>query len=165
MKLKLWAAPLLALGLVTFAQAQEKRPEPSPDAAVRRAKPADSTAPKATLSTAGYEVFKNITIGAGQSVSMDSTLDYSAADHVAVTYRTTSNVDLTTGVLSYQAYWAVPGADNFGVAEVDYGSNFPYTNAGGSTFTAFGNQFRLVITNSTKSTITLSQVTFYMRSL
>jgi hypothetical protein len=150
-----------ALCLLLPALAQEKRAEPAVD--ISKATPKAVT-PKATpLSTGNYENFKNITIAAGQSTTLDSAIDYSNSDRVAVTYRAPTNVDLSG--LTAQAYWSNPGADAFSVAEVDSGTNFNYLNVGGSVFQVFGPQFRLVLSNGGKTSITISQVTVFTRSL
>jgi hypothetical protein len=157
---KLWGACALAFCLLVPAVAQERRPERA-TAVERTAKSTGARA--ATLSVANSEVFRNITIQPGQSVTVDSTLDYTATDRVSVTFRAASNVDLS--VLEIDAYWAVPNADSYSVAEYDSGTNFPYLNVGGTIFNVYGNQFRMLLSNTGKTAITLQQVTVYMRAI
>jgi hypothetical protein len=151
----------MAFCLTMPAWAEGKQAEPAVETG-RTAKPAASPV-KASLSTATYEVFKSVTIAAKQTLSLDSSIDYSATDRVAVTYRSPSGGDLTN--LDIYAYWSIPIADSYSVAETDNGSNFPFLNAGGEVFTVYGNQFRLVLYNAGSTAITLSQVTLYIRSL
>jgi hypothetical protein len=151
----------MAFCLTMPAWAGEKRAEPAVETS-RTARPAAAPV-KASLSTSTFEVFKNVTIAPGQSVSLDSGIDYSATDRVAVTYRTVSGGDMST--MYIYAYWGIPIADSFGVAEEDNGSNFPFTNAGGEVFTVYGNQLQLRLENRGKTTIILTQVTLYIRSL
>jgi len=56
------------------------------------------------------------------------------------------NPDLRDIVMD--AYWAVPQAEFYNVAEVVSGDTFPYRNVDGATFTTYGNQFRLRVTNT-----------------
>jgi len=152
------SAIAMCLAIPLFAQGD--RPEVI--AVPKSARPAAGS-PKAALSTANSEVYKNITIAPGQSTNIDSNIDYSAADRVAITYVGASGTDFSG--LEVQALWSVASADYWGIAETDNGGNFPYTNAGGSIFQVFGNQFRLVLVNSGKTTITITQLLVYARSL
>jgi hypothetical protein len=151
----------MAFCLAMPAWAGEKRAEPAVETS-RTARPAASPV-KASLSTAFYDVLKSITIAPGQSWQYDSTINFAGADRVAVTYRAPSSVDLSK-MYSY-AFWAVPEADWLVAPEVGGGANLLYTNTGGEFFNVYGSQFRLVLENRGNSTITLTQVLVYIRSL
>lgn len=155
------SAVLFALCLAYPAFAQKKIAEPGVDTA-KHAKPA-KTAAKAAVSYSNWEVYRNITIPAGESVSLDSGIDFSSADQVGVTVRSVSGGDLTD--LLVQGYWSVPEADFYNVAEVISGSSFPYLNVGGASFHVYGSQFRLIVRNDGISDITLQQITVFCHSM
>jgi hypothetical protein len=114
---------------------------------------------------ANSEVFQNIVIAAGKSVSINSTLDYTAANTVAVTVQcticTTLATSLTGSGLMLQASWSVPNAGSFAVAENKSASTFPYWDAGAALFNTYGSQFRLILQNTGSGTIAIQQVTLF----
>lgn len=116
-----------------------------------------AASPRATGSS-DWELWRNLTIGPGQSVTLHSDLDFSTAGTARVSFRSRNN-DLPD--LRMDAYWAVPQAEFFNVAEVVTGQNFPYRNVGGVTFTTYGSQFRLRLTNTGGTTIFLSQIIIF----
>jgi hypothetical protein len=118
-------------------------------------------------SSGSTEVFKNLTIDANKSVSLDSTLDFSSAAAVAVLIRctacTTASFSLANSGLVFQAFWIVPDADVYTVAEAATPSGFPYWDSGGLIFETFGTKFRLTIQNNSDQGISLRQVTLFRR--
>ena len=144
-----------ALSIGSFAQRDEDE-----SAAVRTPK-TNGTAPR-SYSYADWEVWRDITIAPGQSVNLDSGISFSTADTARVSIRS-HNADLRDIVMD--AYWAVPQAEFYNVAEIVTGDTFPYRNVGGATFTTYGNQFRLRLTNTGTSTMFLAQVIVFARTL
>jgi hypothetical protein len=63
-----------------------------------------------------------------------------------------------------QAYWSVPEADQYNVAEIKSGQQFLYSTTGGAVFQAYGSQFRLVLVNSGEQSIRLQNVIVFRRS-
>ncbi len=108
-----------------------------------------------------WEYWVNVTIAAGSSLDLNSAMDFSYADSVRVTVRC-SDGSLADVVLG--AYWSVPRAPLFNVADVVRGDTFYYRNVGGATFNTYGSQFRLRIINNGVTGITLSQVLLFARS-
>jgi cytoskeletal protein RodZ len=141
--------------------AVEKSAERSDLAVATPAKPATSS----TASTTSSEVFSNIVIAAGQTNTINSTLDYSAASTVAVTVEcticTTAATSLTASGLVLQAGWTVPGAVSYVVAETKPATAFSYTDAGGALFNVYGTQFRLMLQNKGTQNIAIQQVTLF----
>jgi hypothetical protein len=133
---------------------------------------ASMTPPRATQDTApastNTEVFKDIVIAAGKSATLDSTLDYSSADIVAVTVQCSICDSATTSLaasgLTLQARWTIPEAVVSVATENKSASSFPYWDAGGAIFTVFGPQFRLVLQNRGKDAIAIQQVTIFRRN-
>ena len=127
-----------------------------------------SARPAATASTAtgNSEVFQNIVIAAGKSVSINSTLNYSAATTVAVTVQciicTSLATSLTSSGLVLQASWLVPNAGSFAVAENKFATTFPYWDAGAALFNTYGSQFQLILQNTGSGTIAIQQVTLFL---
>jgi hypothetical protein len=61
------------------------------------------------------------------------------------------------------AYWTVPQALYWNVADVVRGGTFAYTNVGGAVFNTYGSQLRLRLTNTGNATMYLSQVVIFTR--
>jgi hypothetical protein len=168
---------LLLLLISSLAVAQTARTTPvtdvraRPEAAVSRPGVA-RIAPSATSSTnaatsvpattAKYEYYTNVVIAAGQTVNLDSALDYSSSDTVRVTVRSANN-DLLA--LLGTAYFTVPNVTEFLTQEAFLGSDFFYSNSGGATFQVCGPQFRLALRNNGTTTMTLSSVLVYTHIL
>jgi hypothetical protein len=115
-----------------------------------------------SYSSSLWEYWVNLTIPAGGSLDLDSAMDFSYSDSVRVTVRC-GNGSLADLVLS--AYWSVPLAPLFNVADVVKGDTFYYRNVGGATFNTYGSQFRLRIINNGVTGVTLSQVLMFARIL
>ena len=108
-----------------------------------------------------WEYWTNVTIPASSWVILDSQLDYSTADTVRMTIRSTkANLDNVT----VAAYWAIPEVPYYGIADVLEGSKFVYLDAGGATLNTYGSHFRIQVINNSRSAITLSQVLLFTRS-
>ena len=112
--------------------------------------------------SAKYEYSTNVIIPAGQTVNLDSALDYSSSDTIRVTVRS-MNTDLLA--LLGTAYFTVPNATEFVTQEAFLGSDFFYSNSGGATFQVCGPQFRLALRNTGTTTMTLSSVLIYTHVL
>ena len=119
-------------------------------------------APEVAVSFAKWRVWQNVTIDPGQSIFLDSNLDFSLSDAARVSIRSefTNLPDI-----EISAYWSVPEADFYNVADVVSGSELAYTNVGGAIFPAYGSQFRLRLTNTGYTTIHLFQVIVFARML
>jgi hypothetical protein len=107
-----------------------------------------------------WKYWVNLTIAAGGSLDLDSGMDFSYSDSVRVTVRC-SNGNLADVLLA--AYWTVPLAPLFNLADVVKGDTFHYRNVGGATFNTYGSQFRLRIINNGVTGVTLSQVLMFTR--
>jgi hypothetical protein len=123
---------------------------------------ANASATPRSYSYADWEVWRDVTIAPGESVNLDSGISFTTADTARVSIRS-RNADLREIVMN--AYWAMPQAEFFNVAEIVTGDTFPYRNVGGATFTTYGNQFRLRLTNTGTSTMYLAQVVVFARTL
>lgn len=121
----------------------------------------------AAASTSYSEVFRNVGIGAGQSVWLDSALDYSQANTVAVallcTTCTSASTSLTSSGLVLEAFWSVPDADQYSVAENAAAGKFLYLDSGGAVFQVYGPEFRLKLRNLGNKGITIQQITLFRR--
>ena len=122
---------------------------------------ADASTP-VPVTSAKYEYYTNVTIPAGQSVNLDSMLDYSSSDTVAVTVRSTKS-DIAS--LLGTAFFTVPNATEYFTQDAFLGNNFFFNNTGGYVFQVCGPQFRLTLQNSGTSTMTLSSVLVYTHVL
>lgn len=122
----------------------------------------------AAFATGNSEVFRNIYIGMGKSVSLDSKLDYSSAGTVAIGLQCiicdTSATSLGTSGLVLQAQWAVPDAGLFVTTENSGSNTFVYWDSGGVIFSVYGSQFRLTLQNKGKQPIAIEQITLLSRS-
>jgi hypothetical protein len=132
---------------------------PKPD---RHSSLPGSRTPIMSYSSSLWEYWVNLTIPAGGSLDLDSVMDFSYSDSVRVTVRC-GNGNLADVVLG--AYWSVPFAPLFNVADVVNADTFYYRNVGGATFNTYGSQFRLRIINNGVSGVTLSQVLMFARLL
>jgi hypothetical protein len=114
------------------------------------------------------EVLRDVVIGAGKTITFDSSMDYSSATAVAVTVLcaacSTNDTSLATLGLVLQARWMVPNAESFVATEFRAATAFPYWDAGGVMFSVFGSQFRLSMQNKGTQAITLKQVTLFIRN-
>ena len=151
------AALVACLGIPGLAQEGRRGPAVAGLTAVR---PAATLKP--AVSTANWEVYKNLTIAAGQYVTIQSAIDFTGSDRVAVSYVNPNGQDLTG--LGIEASWAVSGSDFWASTDRDSGGNFAFSNSGGSIFPVFGSQLRLLIVNNSGATITIQQVMLYARS-
>ena len=124
---------------------------------------------RSVVTNGNAEVFQNVVIDAGKSVSLNSTLDYSAADSVAVTVLCdgcdSDAKSLATAGLSLHARWLLPGADVYSATEFRSATGFPYWDGGGVLFTAYGPQFQLTLRNKSSQAITLVHVTLFRRGV
>lgn len=110
------------------------------------------------LTSAKYEYYTNVTIPAGQSVNLDSTIDYSASGTISVTLRSTKS---DIAALLGTAFFTVPDATEYVTQEAFLGSDFFYNNSGGATFQVCGPKFRLTLQNISNASIMLSSVLVY----
>ncbi len=131
---------------------------PRPD---RRSNLTGSRTLNSSYSPALWEYWVNLTIPAGGSLDLDSDIDFAYSDSVRVTVRSGIG-NLADVVLN--AYWSVPFAPLFNVADVVRGDTFYYRNVGGATFNTYGSQFRLRIINNGVTAVTLSQVLLFART-
>jgi hypothetical protein len=116
--------------------------------------------PRSYGSYGDWAVWRDITITPGQSVHLDSDMDFSASDTARVSIRSHYS-DLPN--LEMNAYWTVPQALYWNVADVVRGGTFAYTNVGGAVFNTYGSQLRLRLTNTGSATMYLSQVVIFTR--
>ena len=116
--------------------------------------------PRSYGSYGDWAVWRDVVIGPGQVVNLDSDMDFSASDTARVSIRSHSS-DLPN--LEMSAYWAVPQALYWNVADVVRGGTFAFTNVGGTVFNTYGSQLRLRLTNTGNSTMYLSQVIVFTR--
>ncbi len=117
--------------------------------------------------TTNSEVFRKITVASGKTVSIDSTLDYSAASTVAITVLcedcTTEATSLGTMGLTLQARWKVPDADSYVATESKAATAFAYWDAGGASFNVYGSKFQLTLKNKGTQGIVVQQITIMRR--
>ena len=134
----------------------------------RPATPLATASGNAVDAPAVSEVFGIVIIAGGKSVSIDSTMDYSSANTVAVSVLCvicdTALTSLGNSGLVLQARWAVPDAESYATTENVSATAFPYTDSGGAVFNVYGPQFRLILQNKGKQTIAIQQVTMFRRS-
>jgi hypothetical protein len=113
------------------------------------------------------EVFENVVIAGGKTVSLYSELDYSSANTVAVTVSciicSSAATSLGNSGLVLQARWTVADAQSFVTAESKPATTFTYSDSGGAIFNVYGPQFRLALQNKGTQTIALQQVTVFRR--
>jgi hypothetical protein len=118
--------------------------------------------------TGGSEVFQDLVIPAGNNVFVDSTLDYSTANTVAVTIQcivcSSAVTSLGASGLLLQARWSVPNASTYVTTENKTATAFPYWDAGGAMFNVYGSRFRLSLQNKGSQTIAIQQLTVFRRS-
>uniref|UniRef100_Q02BS7 Uncharacterized protein n=1 Tax=Solibacter usitatus (strain Ellin6076) TaxID=234267 RepID=Q02BS7_SOLUE len=166
--IKAGLAALLVPGLVCLSMAEdrpavEKSAEPGP---LVHATPKVTS--RDAASSGNSEVFENLVIAAGKTITLNSALDYSASDSVAVSVLciicSTAATSLGNSGLVLQARWTVADAGDYVTTENRPATTFPYSDAGGAVFNVFGPQFRLVLQNKGTQTIALQQVTIFHRS-
>jgi len=163
----MFRACLLIFSAVLLSAAQERS---EPEVVSAKAAPAksraatDATTPPASPDY--WEVYSDLVIAAGKSLALDSTMDYSKSDRVAVTVRCTICNSAATSMnnLVLKAFWKVPDVDLYSVAEIEQGSNFPYWDSGGAIFQTFGSTFRLTLQNTGKENISIQQLILFRRT-
>lgn len=146
----------------------EDRAEKSADPYDLAINPVARKSVPATANTAISEVYENVVIAPGKSVSLNSALDYSSAPTVAVTVLciicNSAATSLGNSGLVLQARWTVPDAESYVTAESKAATAFTYLDSGGAVFNVYGPQFRLGLQNKGTQTIALQQVTIFRRS-
>lgn len=140
--------------------------KPPAEAHVLRKAPGIALEADASGASGNYEIFKDLVVAAGKSLSLDSKLDYSSATAVAVSVYCDACGSAATALtnLLLHAYWSVPEATYYAPADAVFGSAFPYWDAGGAMFTVYGSQFRLLLQNKGEKDLKLSQVVLFRRS-
>lgn len=156
-----WAAPPISAANDSPASPIEKQTKSG-----SREKPsskATQTTVAASSSSAYWEVYQNVTISAGGFVYLDSNIDFSTHDKLAVSVRCTNATSAATSMdsVDFQAMWGVSGANLFSIVEHLLGSKFAWWDAGGGTFQVYGSQFRMVIYNNGTGSITLDQIVLF----
>lgn len=106
------------------------------------------------------ELFQNVTVEPSKPTVLDSALDYSKFDKVAMSL--TSDTDLTSLVV--QAQWSFPEAEHWAIVETKSGKTFPFTNTGGAVFQTYGSQFRIVLRTSGDAPVKIQQITLFCRT-
>ena len=157
------AAVVAVLASVSFAQAvadDASEAEKPAKGVSLKAQARVKAEPRNSYSYGDWEVWRDIAIAPGQSVNLDSVMSFSSADTVRVSIRS-RNSDLPN--IEMNAYWAVPQALYWSVADVVTGERLAYTNVGGAVFNTYGSQFRLRLTNTGTATMYLSQVVIFTR--
>jgi hypothetical protein len=164
-------AAVLTPCLVCVSMADDRRgglTEKSAEAYDLAVRPSAKANGNATDTSAISEVFENVVIAAGKTVSLSSALDYSPASTVAVTVLciicSSAATSLGNSGLVLQARWTVPDAQSFVTAESKAATAFTYSDSGGAVFNVYGPQFRLALQNKGTQTIALQQVTIFRRS-
>lgn len=152
----------LSFCLVTPSHTETRRPEP--DEAARKWTTIKKPLRKAAETEGKWEVFKDITVDAGKSVVLDSRIDYSSLDKVAVAVRSASDSLSDLEDLILQTFWSVPDADYFSAAEIKFGRTFPFTNSGSVLFGVYGSEFRLILRNEGGLSLKVGQLLIFCRS-
>jgi|GEM_PF-2647103 len=134
-----------------------------------RARTVRRASDSSTSTTSNSEVYENVFVDAGKTVSIDSKLDYSAAATVAVGIQCTicdsTATSLGASGLVLLARWATPNAEMFVTTENKTATLFPYWDAGGVIFNVYGSQFRLSLQNKGSQAIAIEQVTIFRRGI
>jgi hypothetical protein len=167
--LRNFVAALLTLICASLAEERPARvTEKSAEVYDLAVRPIAKASGTAADSTAISEVFENVVIAAGKTVSLSSALDFSPSNTVAVTVLciicSSAATALGTAGLVLQARWTVPDAQSFVTAESKAATAFTYSDSGGAVFNVYGPQFRLALQNKGTQTIALQQVTIFRRS-
>ena len=166
---KIGASALLTFCLVSLSFAQDRVATGKsaetydlvPGPAIAR------TVAAATSATANSEVFQSIVVAAGKTATINSALDYTSANTVAVTVQcivcSTAATSLTNSGLVLLASWLVPNAASYVAPESKAATAFLFWDAGGALFNVYGSQFRLILQNTGTGTIAIQQVTIFQR--
>ena len=169
--IRTFVAALLTPCLACVSMAEERQggvTEKSAEAYDLAVRPIAKASGNATDTSAISEVFEDVVIGAGKTVSLSSALDYSSNNTVAVTVLciicSSAATSLGNSGLVLQARWTVPDAQSFVTAESKAATAFTYSDSGGAVFNVYGPQFRLALQNKGTQTIALQQVTIFRRS-
>jgi len=149
---------LLFLAPLGFGQAPHavKPNDETATKSVSRVK-ASTTGANATNS-ANWESWRDLSIPAGQSITLDSSIDYSTFTALTFSFRS-ANKDAQNIVIS--TFWSVPDAGFVNSLDVVTGDAFYYSNTGGSTFSIGGTQLRLILSNAGTSTMNLQSAFVY----
>jgi len=152
----------LAFCLVSSSHTETRGTEP--EGAARKWTTIKKSTRKTAETEGKWEVFKDITVDAGKSVVLDSRIDFSSLDKVAVAIRSASDSLSDLENLTVQAFWSVPDADYFSAAEIKFGRTFPFTNSGSVLFGVYGSEFRLILRNEGALSLKIGQLFIFCRS-
>jgi hypothetical protein len=151
---------LAALTGTAFSQEPRKEPVRKPENQENHLKTIKSPI-RAAITFANWEYYTNMTIPANGSIFLDSGTDYSSANTLQITVRSTGS-DIAS--LAIAPTWSVPGAPSYNVGTVAVGSDFFFNNTGGASFAVAGKQLRTFLYNTGPTTMTLSSVIVYTTS-
>jgi len=158
----------LVITCLLFAQDRPRATEKSTEAhdflSAAPVKSSDETTTPSEFS----DVFRNVVVPPGKTISLDSTLDYSSSNTVAVTIQCNvcglAETSLGASGLVLLARWMVPNAELYVATENKSATGFPYWDAGGAIFSVYGSQFRLTLQNRGTEAIKIQQLTMFRRS-
>ncbi|MDQ6678700.1 MAG: hypothetical protein M3Z09_15570 [Acidobacteriota bacterium] len=108
--------------------------------------------------SASWESWRDLSIPAGQSLTLDSSLDYSSFAALTFTFRS-ANKDAQNIAIS--TFWSVPDAGFMNSLDVVTGDVFYYSNTGGSPLSIGGTTLRLILTNTGTATMNLQSAFLY----
>jgi hypothetical protein len=155
-------------GLRSAKETQNVVTEKSAESYDRPVTPIARASRKAVDAPAISEVFGMVIVPAGKTVSLDSAMDYSSVNTVAVSVLciicSSALTSLGNSGLVLQARWTVPDAESYATTENMPATAFPYTDSGGAVFNVYGTQFRLTLQNKGTQTIAIQQITMFRRS-
>lgn len=147
-------------GMEKTPSAASEKPAQSNGYVLTRSKPADSTA-----TAVNSEVYQNVVIAAGKNVIIQSSLDYSSSNTVAVAIlcRTCTTVTTSLGALGLvlEARWQTLDASYDVATENKAASALAYWDAGGALFNVYAELFNLELQNTGSTSITIDQVTIF----
>jgi len=141
--------------------------ETSAETVDRLVTPTAKASGSTVAATGTSEVFRDIFIVSGKSVTLDSALDYSSANTVAVTVLCTicgsAATSLGSSGLVLQPLWSVPDAETYVTTENKAATAFLFWDVGGALFNVYGTRFRLTLQNKGTRPISIRQATIFRR--
>ena len=126
-----------------------KRPD------VKRATPKDANNP----SLSAFDAFTTIVLPPGQTINLTSVIDWTGADHVSIAIECPTSTSLQRVQLFVT--WGIALAPFYTTTDVILGSNLLFSNMGGATVPAYGNNLQIVMANSGSTTVACDQLTVY----
>jgi hypothetical protein len=148
-----------ALLCARISPAEKKEAAPIPAAKPAGHSASARTSAATSSGSAVSDTWLNLTVPPGTFIKLNSTSDYTGADHISIAIECQSGNSLQPVAIT--VWWANSIVPYFAQTDAILGSNFPLTNMGGAIVPVYGPTLLLELVNNGTAAVSCDQVTTY----